>query len=823
MTIRSVVFGDSLNVMVNGMVYSYANVGPATGMPGVGGRSMPTGNSIAIAKLGPWDNVAPAQVNPNTFTTSVYFGPTPGEPGSVMAQWQGAVDNPAGGSNPGDGVGVAYYTIARTTTYGTDTTPQSFTSFDASFYDGTVYQSNTYAYSITACDFHGNCTNTSQLFPVSTGQGTVDGHRIGIRPTGNYWGGAGEQIDLLSGNLNFSLPLIAAVGRSGLKANFALVYNSQNWRVVANQLQTVPRILGADTGFGFGWQMMLGSVMPVYTGSGLVGFYLFTDSTGAQYHLTQNSGGIWSSTESVYVWYNSNQNRLYFRNGTFWAMGCISAGGEQDAGTLYPTIVEDTNGNQIIITYMPGVGVSWTNSSSRITVIEDARASGQSVGGSSVPASYSLSYTNTVPAYLSGIQNYVGTGETYTVNVNQGQALNSPPPNSASFGTVGLLASVTSPLGYSWTFSYETTGDGDLTEVQFPQGGSLGWAYGVFEYLGERELWQVENRSLVSSTTQSAPYAYSLTWPDNFNAVALHTGVALDDATAHTEKYWSFGSGGFVSELQYRTAPGVSSPLPRDEAYVWSQDPNGNSYLSSDTTTLDMGQTYQQSTATQQTQDGYGNVLTTTVSDYNNASTRSYSNTYLYQNSTNGSTYSSLHIYDRLWTTFLTSPSLELALNQYDSGTLQSTAPSLPFEWDSANYSTAFTYRGNVTQSNTPGKTINTTYDITGTVVTQNDNNGHSVNVVTSTATNYTLPDTLSPNGSATLQTNASYNPSFAPASVAAPGQTLYDPANSPNGTAAYTSYDSYGRVAYTLAPSQSWTSATGAQTNYTYGYASTG
>ena len=45
---------------------------------------------------------------------------------------------------------------------------------------------------------------------------------------------------------------------------------------------------------------------------------------------------------------------------------------------------------------------------------------------------------------------------------------------------------------------------------------------------------------------------------------------------------------------------------------------------------------------------------------------------------------------------------------------------------------------------------------------------------------------------------------------------------NGTSGTAAYTSYDSYGRVAYTLAPSQAAGQA-GAQTNYTYGYASTG
>ncbi|HUD97980.1 MAG TPA: hypothetical protein VMR62_00290, partial [Bryobacteraceae bacterium] len=264
------------------------------------------------------------------------------------------------------------------------------------------------------------------------------------------------------------------------------------------------RILNADTGFGFGWQLMLGSVMPVYTGSGVVAYYVYTDSTGAQYFLTQNNSGIWSSTASVYVWYDSNQNRVYFRNGAFWVMGCVSTGGEQDAGTLYPTIVEDTNGNQIIITYMPGAGVTWNNSSSRITVVEDARASTQFIGGAYIPASYSLSYTATSPAYLSGIQNYVGTDEAYTVKVNQGQPLNSPV--GTSFGTAGMLASVTSgpSPGYSWTFSYENTGDGDLTEVQFPQGGSLSWTYSGFGYLGGRELWQVSNRDLVTNTQQSS-------------------------------------------------------------------------------------------------------------------------------------------------------------------------------------------------------------------------------------------------------------------------------------------------------------------------------
>src|SRR5205085_11493693 len=57
--------------------------------------------------------------------------------------------------------------------------------------------------------------------------------------------------------------------------------------------------------------------------------------------------------------------------------GCTSGGTEADAGTLYPTIVEDVSGNQVIVVYNPGAGLpsTATNTSARISTIEDGRAS----------------------------------------------------------------------------------------------------------------------------------------------------------------------------------------------------------------------------------------------------------------------------------------------------------------------------------------------------------------------------------------------------------------------------------------------------------------
>jgi hypothetical protein len=360
MTVRTVVYGDIANIMVNGKLYPvYINV--TSGQPGIGGTGLIDGNVISQVQFGPLDTIAPSSVNPNTphaFTTSVY-------PNNVTVEWQAAVDNPT----DGNGVGVVYYAIE----------PQcmqncagwgggSFITYTASFYDATLVPNAWFRYTIYPVDFHGNNGPQAVLNVFTPPAGSIDPHRAGVERIGSYWGGAGEQIDLVSGNLNYTVPLVTAIGRNGLTATFALSHNSQNWR----SLGGVDRMLAADTGYGFGWQLMLGSLLPVWGNDSTIQYYLYTDATGAQYRLDQSNGsGVWNSLNSVYVWYDSNTNRLYFPNGAFWVMGCTSAGAEQDAGTLYPTIVEDSNGNQIIVTYMAGAGAGWNNSSARINTIED--------------------------------------------------------------------------------------------------------------------------------------------------------------------------------------------------------------------------------------------------------------------------------------------------------------------------------------------------------------------------------------------------------------------------------------------------------------------
>src|ERR1039457_5225622 len=90
---------------------------------------------------------------------------------------------------------------------------------------------------------------------------------------------------------------------------------------------------------------------------------------------------------------------MCFPTVVFWAVGCQLGGSEQDLGTLYPTLMEDTNGNQIAIHYAPGAGVGTPDSSARITRIDDARWTTGSNG------TYTFTYNSDAIPHLTAIAN----------------------------------------------------------------------------------------------------------------------------------------------------------------------------------------------------------------------------------------------------------------------------------------------------------------------------------------------------------------------------------------------------------------------------------
>jgi len=323
---------------------------------GVGGHDMPAGNSIAQVQLGKADRTAPQQIDTQSIGSSVFSN-------RVEAQWKGVFDD-------ANGSGLCIYEILKNSAYFQNENPGSFT-----FSDPAVSAGTTYTYSLSTVDCHGNYS-TPTLFTVTTlAANSIEARRVGVRAMGTYWGGAGEQIDALSGNLNYTLPLLKAQGR-GWGVGFALSYNSQNWRKDSGGRWK----LGRDVGYGFGWQLMAGSLTPYWQISSIfiIGCLRMAAERSTGWTRLRafriNTNGIWTSSEGIYISYDAAAQRLYFPDGSFWTMTAASAGTEEDAGSVYPMIMQDSNGNQILVRYYAGVGLTWENSSARIKEIEDVRA-----------------------------------------------------------------------------------------------------------------------------------------------------------------------------------------------------------------------------------------------------------------------------------------------------------------------------------------------------------------------------------------------------------------------------------------------------------------
>lgn len=765
--------GTTIRMMINdnGVIAAYVNDGLVfnttdhsitTGSPGVAFDGYSSSLSSATnVLLAPADRVAPVSLP--TVTVSAYST---------------HVDFNVSGSAQDDanGVGIALLSWYRDISW---TNNNSGTWSDTTVQPGTEY-----TYTLTAFDRHWNTLSTT--FDVVTPNAPAgspnppDGRETGVRTTGTYWGAGNEQIDVLSGNVNFTVPLVKAVGRNGLTAAFNLTYNSQNWRSDSGGLWN----LGADVGYGYGWKLLAGAVTPVYTG-GTLSYYSYYDSTGASYRLNVNNGGVWNSLESVYVWLDTNVNpyKLHFRDGTFWILGSTSASGEADAGSLYPTTMESTDGNQILITYQQGAGGSTTNTSARISNIRDVRGSAQF-------GSFQFSYTSLNGVnHLTGVANTIGTAEAYTLNYSA-VTVQAPFSPYTSYGTTETLGTVTTTgLGQQYSFTYNSDNSGTLTYAYLPYGGYLRWDYNNVTYTNGATYRQVQTRYLSKDGVNTTSYPFS----HEASTQNLHSFTIIDDPGGVGEKYWAFSLSGantsMVTQYQGRQLPGPVTLTQND--FTWAQDANGNLFIRSALTTQDPGQSYQAQKKTDQNVDVYGNVTQVFQFDFSSLTTPARVYTYTYLNNSN---YTSRYIFNRVTQATLIDQTQQvqtLVTNTYDL--TFSTAPSGISLWD--NTYASVTYRGDVATSTTPAATRSNSYDATGTV-TKAVVNGVTTNVTSSSSNNYAVPSQISV-GSLSESMNWS---SFL-------GLTS---ATGPNGDNSTITYDSYGRP-------QTSKSAFGAQTTYTY------
>ncbi len=677
-------------------------------------------------KLGHHDTVSPFAVTGTTIASSVY-------PTQVSLRWTGAADDT-------NGIGVWGYSVYRNgVVVGAPGT--------AEFIDNTAAPSTSYTYVIYTGDQHGNWSSGTTVTVSTPPAQSIDPRRVGLFTTGSYWGGGGEQIDTLSGNLNFTLPLLKAQGRNGWTVPVNLSYNSQNWR----QDGGVNWQLGDDVGYGFGWKAQIGSITPYYTNwwAG-VDHYVFEDGTGAQYRLDQNNGGVWSSTQGIYVWFDANANVLHFKDGTFWNMGCTSGGTEADAGTMYPTIIEDVNGNQVIVTYQAGAGLPSgnTNTSARFSSLEDVRGKGSST--------YTFMWNSDAPIpHLTGIRNYIATGENFTFTYAENATLEPAFGSDANWAgqttthlaSLAPISSTGAVLVTPYMFTYDTAGAAELLQVTFPYGGHLRWSYGNDAYVGSRKLRAVTGRYLAADSAGATEWSYGIS-RDNASSQTIHGTMTLTDASGVGTKTWNFiQPGGSAPAWQVGLVSSFvqsGSAVLQSDSYTWSQTPTSlNPYISAKTSAMNPGGSNAQSALSTQTLDQYGNATGAVTYPYNNTTTplRTYASSYL-----NSSTYTSHYIFDRLVTTTMTTGGVmkTLVTNTYDAyGAYTPYGYAPPTLEIDASPSIPFSHRGLLTSSVTPAKSSAMNYYSYGGLATGAGSDGTSVTASADSSTNYAAPQSI--------------------------------------------------------------------------------
>ena len=212
-----------------------------------------------------------------------------------------------------------------------------------------------------------------------------------------------------------------------------------------------------------------------------------------------------------------------------------------------PSLMQDSNGNQIKIHYAAGAGAGVVDSSARITSIEDPRVT--------TGATYTFTYNTDAIPHLTGIASNVGNGENYSFAYYSNQPL-ADPFSSVSYGTTTLLFTVSSTGLPSTGFQY-WTGAGELSLMSTPLGGTMDWSYGTYTYSGNRRYREVVTRHLTPQTGSTN------TW--NFTRESgsdLHPSTVLADVGAGTQKKWTFQTTGAYNGLAASYEEGTPATLP---------------------------------------------------------------------------------------------------------------------------------------------------------------------------------------------------------------------------------------------------------------------
>ncbi len=731
-TMTSTISGSLLTVAMNGTtVFSTNDSTYAQGGPGVGTINCWYNGGIQTTVLAanpptppnPPTNLAASPVY--AWQVNLSWSPTTG---TIAATGYNVYRK-----NPG---GTTFNNIGSVTSY--------YCSSSCRLNDPGVDPDLSYTYQVTAYGANGLESSPSSPLVITTAKPSFSapdtGGPVEYAAT---WGAGPEKIALLTGALAIHLPLVSLKQQSrGAGLGVAASWNSQLWSAA------VPAL---DTGYGLNWVFQIGAVYPVFSGSTLVR-YEFQDGAGVIHKLFQvGSGTQFKSTDSTYLLWDYAARTLSRRDGSVWSFGCASLDPEPDAGTLYPTQLEDTNGNRITIQYQAATGLSQSNSSSRITSIQDSTTT------------YTWSYTtiNGQPhvhtVSHAGSQDAIFTYTTATGATGLSSPFGGGQPQTAVLLTQISFTGAVGPFVFSYNSNSDGTNSGEINQIGFPYRGYFRYAYGTVNFSGGRQAREITARYMSADGTQPNQQTYTFSHPNESPSQAAHSYTAIQDPSGN-QKVWSFIYGstngwdaGLSNEMLTCQGTGTCTTTTalRTLNTTWTQDiftsqTIANPRVCATTTIL---QDQQTQTTVEQDTDSNGNV--TAVREYSAGVRSGNSAPVSSQCTSSGAGNPAGAIYRTTTTQYQYAPAytsrniLNLpavvtvcaglagcanpVLSQttyYDQGYTVNVS-NMPQH--DPSYGSYFAPRGNPYQVVANGVTTTMSYDIGGNVLTTTDSMGHTV------------------------------------------------------------------------------------------------
>ena len=295
----------------------------------------------------------------------------------------------------------------------------------------------------------------------------------------NLYSGTRENINLATGNLNLTIPLVSVPGRAGNTLDVAIEYDSKIW-------QFTPYIDGnGDLAERWG-------VENRSAGVGQLGWRLNVPilSSHSQGHVGWAPNGAIVSCQE-YIFESSDGSKHSFPNRTScWYYDAALKKNIEDTGHEILT----GNSEDAAFLTLVGTGTIYTKDGRKIAAnlfngatITDTNGNIQSMLPQ-VPQPFS--YTDTLGRNVNSLNGnqsitYVDSnGATQTITFGFTNITTSPSfPNSGITvpqGNWSALTSITLPTGRSYTFQYNNYGE--LTKITYPTGGYTRYDYGNYSY-----------------------------------------------------------------------------------------------------------------------------------------------------------------------------------------------------------------------------------------------------------------------------------------------------------------------------------------------------